>query len=222
VNLGSVGGSEVPTPGSPDGQKSVRRYFEAESTVSSTTTTSTTQRNGNGAVSKGAGPRSNKTGSGSGDTTEPETSISTNSITRTQVSPSAIEDGLTNLELRYKGGDVAGVDATTLALWRFNTTVGEWRELDGSGVDTSRQVVTANITNFSTFGAFGEEGQAGGVRGGGGDCVDRRDLGRGQESQECPNDRGISRGESRDELDRETDRRSDTRRRDRGRRNRGR
>jgi len=54
------------------------------------------------------------------------------------------------------------------------------------------------------------------------DCVDRRDLSRGQESQECPDDRGISRGGSRDELDRETGRNSDTRRRDRSRRDRGR
>jgi hypothetical protein len=49
------------------------------------------------------------------------------------------------------------------------------------------------------------------------DCVNRRGLSRGQESQECPKDRTIERGGSRDELDRETDRRSDTRRRDRSR-----
>ena len=49
------------------------------------------------------------------------------------------------------------------------------------------------------------------------DCVDRRDLSRGHETQECPRDRTLGRGESREELDRETERRSDTRRRDRGR-----
>jgi VCBS repeat-containing protein len=47
-------------------------------------------------------------------------------------------------------------------------------------------------------------------------CIDRRSLGRGQEDKECPSDRGISRGESRDG-------RSDRPERDdRGRRNRGR
>ena len=38
------------------------------------------------------------------------------------------------------------------------------------------------------------------------DCIDRRDLGRGQEPQECPFDRDISRGGSRQELDRSTGR----------------
>ena len=58
--------------------------------------------------------------------------------------------------------------------------------------------------------------------GAGDECVDRRSLSRGQEGQECPADRGISRGESREELDRSTGRNSDTSRRDRSRRNRGR
>jgi hypothetical protein len=56
------------------------------------------------------------------------------------------------------------------------------------------------------------------------DCVNRRDLGRGQEDSECPFDRDISRGGSREELDRNTGRGgtgehrdSDTSRRNRGR-----
>lgn len=49
------------------------------------------------------------------------------------------------------------------------------------------------------------------------ECVDRRDLSRGQQDQECPSDRAIERGESREELDRNTGRDSDTRRRDRSR-----
>jgi parallel beta-helix repeat protein len=40
----------------------------------------------------------------------------------------------------------------------------------------------------------------------GGECVNRRDLGRGQEDSECPFDRDISRGGSREELDRNTGR----------------
>lgn len=53
-------------------------------------------------------------------------------------------------------------------------------------------------------------------------CVDRRDISRGQEDQGCPKDSTIGRGGSRDELDRNTGRGSDTSRRDRGRRGRGR
>jgi PKD repeat protein len=49
------------------------------------------------------------------------------------------------------------------------------------------------------------------------DCLNRREISRGQESQECPKNRTIERGGSREELDRETDRRSDTKRRDRSR-----
>jgi hypothetical protein len=49
------------------------------------------------------------------------------------------------------------------------------------------------------------------------DCTNRRDLSRGEEGQECSRDRTLGRGGSREELDRETDRRSDTKRRDRSR-----
>jgi hypothetical protein len=54
------------------------------------------------------------------------------------------------------------------------------------------------------------------------DCVERRSVGRGQEVQECPDDRGMSRGESRWGIDRGTDDRSGMSRRDRGRSSRGR
>lgn len=60
-------------------------------------------------------------------------------------------------------------------------------------------------------------------------CINRRNLSRGQEDQECPFDRDISRDGSREELDRNTGRAGDgrhrdsaTARRDRSRRNRGR
>jgi hypothetical protein len=49
------------------------------------------------------------------------------------------------------------------------------------------------------------------------DCTNRRSLSRGEEGQECPRDRTLGRGGSREELDRETGRNSDTARRDRGR-----
>ncbi|MDZ7688553.1 MAG: CARDB domain-containing protein [Halobacteriales archaeon] len=49
------------------------------------------------------------------------------------------------------------------------------------------------------------------------DCINRRSLSRGQENQGCPRDRTLGRGSSREELDRETGRSSDTSRRDRGR-----
>lgn len=49
------------------------------------------------------------------------------------------------------------------------------------------------------------------------DCANRRSLSRGEEDQECPRDRTTERGGSREELDRGTERRSDTRRRDRSR-----
>ena len=55
-------------------------------------------------------------------------------------------------------------------------------------------------------------------------CIDRRDIGRGQEDEECPFDRSIERGGSRENLDRQTGRGgrgehrdSETSRRDRGR-----
>ena len=64
---------------------------------------------------------------------------------------------LTDLELAYESGDVEGVDEETLSLWRYDTGDGAWVEVDGSGVDTGANVVTADeITEFSTFGAFGE------------------------------------------------------------------
>ena len=49
------------------------------------------------------------------------------------------------------------------------------------------------------------------------DCLERRSVGRDEQGNECPKDSRISRGGSREELDRETGRRSGTRRRDRGR-----
>jgi len=117
----------------------------------------------------------------------------------------------------YTDADASGVDESSLALWNFD---GNWTKLVGSTVDTGANTVSANITSFSVFAPLGNTGVSG--PGAGGECIDRRDLSRGQEDQECPNDRDISRGGSREDIDSETGRRSDTSRRDRGRRSRGR
>jgi hypothetical protein len=112
----------------------------------------------------------------------------------------------------YTESDVAGLDESDLTVWRYD---GSWTEL-ASDLDTAENTVSANTSSFSVFAPLTtelveEEG-----------CVNRRDLSRGQEGQECPKDRGINRGGSREDLDRETGRNSDTARRDRGRGERGR
>jgi len=123
--------------------------------------------------------------------------------------------------VEYDQSDVtnAGVDESSLILAAFDST---WSPVSGSTVDTNANTVSANITTFSVFAPLADEGFTGTPGLGGGECVDRRDISRGQEDQECPRDRGLSRGESRDDLDRATGRNSDTARRDRGRRSRGR
>ena len=64
---------------------------------------------------------------------------------------------LLNLELAYETADIGAVDPETLSLWRFDEDDDEWVELPDTAVNTSRQVVTANVTAFSTFGAFGAD-----------------------------------------------------------------
>ena len=127
-------------------------------------------------------------------------------------------DSYLDVSLQYDDtGDIGSVDESTLELLRYDGA--GWVEVPNSTLDTTANTVSANITTFSPFGAFGEE-----TVGGDGDCIDRRDLGRGQEEEECPFDRDISRGGSREELDRSTGRGgggehrdSATSRRDRGR-----
>ncbi|MDZ7687918.1 MAG: right-handed parallel beta-helix repeat-containing protein [Halobacteriales archaeon] len=124
-----------------------------------------------------------------------------------------------DVSLSYENGDVGSnvgeVKESTLRLLRFNTTAGGWQTVPNSTRDTANNLVSANITTFSNFGAFGEP-----VEG----CIDRRSLGRAQEDEECPFDRDVQRGETREELDRSTGRGgtgehrdSDTARRNRGR-----
>lgn len=113
-----------------------------------------------------------------------------------------------NVSLSYEDADVSGVNESTLSLFRFNGT--EWEQLPNSTVDTANNLVSANITEFSDFGAFAEPAPGDGIGG----CIDRRDLGRGLEDQECPFDRGLSRGGSREEIDRKTGRGGDDTHRD--------
>ena len=64
-------------------------------------------------------------------------------------------DAFLNVSLRYEGGDIPDrVDERALSLWNLDS--GEWNRID-SDIDTSAQVLSADITTFSTFGAFGEE-----------------------------------------------------------------
>ncbi|MDZ7687925.1 MAG: right-handed parallel beta-helix repeat-containing protein [Halobacteriales archaeon] len=119
-----------------------------------------------------------------------------------------------DVSLSYENSDVSAVDESTLRLLRFNETASEWQEVPGSTVDTGSNLASANITQFSDFGVFGE----------GTGCINRRDLSRGEEDFECPFDRDVQRGGSREELDRESGRRGTGEHRDSAteRRNRGR
>ena len=151
---------------------------------------------------------------------------------------------LLDIDLHYNNADVQGIDESSLSLWAFDTFEPGW--LDVSGIDEpgsqgpevneQKNVVSWNYTlgtlpasqneitpqdegevspiQLPVFGAFGESTG----------CVNRRNLGRGQENSECPFDRDVQRGGSREELDRSTGRGGDGRHRDSAtsRRNRGR
>ncbi|MDZ7687927.1 MAG: NosD domain-containing protein [Halobacteriales archaeon] len=141
-----------------------------------------------------------------------------------------LPDVLLDIDLHYKNADVNGINESSLGLWAFDTFESGWLELsdiDEPGfqdteVDEQNNVVSWNFTlgtaplsqneltpqaegagevsptqiPLPVFGAFGE----------GVDCVNRRNLGRGQEASECPFDRDVQRGGSREELDRSTGR----------------
>lgn len=97
----------------------------------------------------------------------------------------------------YEDGDVSNVDESTLELRRFNETAGEWQALENPLLDQADNLVAGSTVDTSNFGVFGEPTKT---------CIDRRNLGRGQEPEECPFDRGVERGSSREELDRNTGR----------------
>ena len=122
------------------------------------------------------------------------------------VDPSVGADGtsfiITSLELG--GIDTGGAEPTDGLMYNITASF--------------NPVETTETAEFSvTNGTGGGDGQTGDVSDGRDACIDRRDLSRGEEEQECPKDRVIERGGSREELDRETGRNSDTARRDRGR-----
>lgn len=112
--------------------------------------------------------------------------------------------------------------------------------MDGFDFDNTWVTVTGNeniVIGAGSYGSFSTHGVRLTQNGGGDgypifgwqvedkpECVDRRNLGRGQEDDECPGDRDLRRGETRRELDRQTGRGggdehrdSATSRRDRGR-----
>lgn len=121
--------------------------------------------------------------------------------------------------VNYTDADLAGVDESTLEILRYNETANEWQVPsflpvpDPTALDTEDNLVAVATDDFSNFGVFGEQA-----------CINRRNLGRGQEDQECPFDQDIGRSGSRRGLDRSSGRAgdgihsdSDTARRDRSR-----
>ena len=128
------------------------------------------------------------------------------------------------------GGDF-GVDNSNTTVGTFlDATNNFWGASDGPGSPTDTDAPFADPVTGTLADGSGSNVSEGGTAGVSnvhfapfasspnfGECIDRRDLGRGQEPQECPNDREIDRGGSREELDRETGRGSDSSRRDRGR-----
>ena len=58
------------------------------------------------------------------------------------------------VSLTYAPSDVAGVDPTTLKIYRFDGSV--WNSLSGCSVDTSNHIVSCQTSNFSDFGLFGD------------------------------------------------------------------
>jgi parallel beta-helix repeat protein len=123
-----------------------------------------------------------------------------------------------NVTFEYNDSDVASVDEPALDVWKYNSS-DAWTELGtGPATDIGANEIQFNVTNVgSVFAPLAGQGAVGGAPGAGGECINRRNIGRGQEDQECPRDRGLGRGESREDLDRATGRNSDTARRDRGR-----
>jgi len=161
----------------------------------------------------------------SGNSTPPADPAGEQNISRfIEATNTSASGSFLNLTFQYEAANAAGVDESSLDVWRND---GTWTELGGT-VDTAANEVSYNITNFgSVFAPLA--GQEAVSPGAGGECIDRRNLSRGQESQECPRDRTLSRGESRRDLDRETGRGggseqpdSTTSRRDRSRSSRGR
>jgi len=65
--------------------------------------------------------------------------------------------------------DALGIDETTLKIYYYNETLGNWQLEANQGVDTVNNYVWANVTHFSVYGAFGTtpSDDSGSVGGGG-------------------------------------------------------
>ena len=63
--------------------------------------------------------------------------------------------------------DALDIDETTLKIYYYNTTLGDWQLEPNQGVDTVNDYVWANVTHFSLFGAFGSSPSGGGGGSGG-------------------------------------------------------
>lgn len=61
------------------------------------------------------------------------------------------------IKIFYTEEDIsaAGIDESTLRIWHYNVTSGEWVKESDSGVDTVNNYVWANVTHFSVYGVFG-------------------------------------------------------------------
>lgn len=63
---------------------------------------------------------------------------------------------LRDVEFHYDAATLpADIDESSGALWRYDAGANEWNQTSDTGVDTARDVVTANISSFSIFGGFG-------------------------------------------------------------------
>lgn len=51
--------------------------------------------------------------------------------------------------------DALNIDETTLRIWYYNETLGDWEEEPNQGVNATENYVWANVTHFSLFGVFG-------------------------------------------------------------------
>jgi PGF-CTERM protein len=75
-------------------------------------------------------------------------------------------DSWLSLNVSYTDADVSGVEEDSLLLYRWNGTA--WDEIPGSGVNTAKNYVYANVTNFSQIAPFGNPVSTPRPRGGGG------------------------------------------------------
>jgi len=63
------------------------------------------------------------------------------------------EDSWILLNISYNDADVTNLEEDSLRLYRWNET--EWEEIPGSNVNTAKNYVYANVTNFSQIAPFG-------------------------------------------------------------------